>query len=60
MREINARNPLVFPSAAEGVLIVKETELFYNIIHDKVGVDTWFGSNKLLVGLTELDYLIDL
>jgi hypothetical protein len=58
VREIYARDPLVFPASAERILVIKETELLYNIIHDEVGVNTGLRSYQLLVGFTEFLNLV--
>jgi len=39
MCEIDAGDPLMAPTSAEGILIIKETQLFNYVVHDQIGVD---------------------
>ena len=57
--EVHTRYALVLPSLTEGVFVVKQRQLLYDIVHNQKSVDLRFVCHVLLVGLTELIHLVD-
>ena len=57
--EVDTGYALVLPALAEGVLVVKEAQLFDYVVHYEVGVDLGLVSYVLFVSFTKLANLID-
>lgn len=59
MREVDSAHPFMLPATAKLILVVQETQLLNNVVHDKVSVDLGLVSHVFFVCLTELTNLID-
>lgn len=59
VRPVDSGNAFVLPAPAEGVLVVKQTQLLNDVVHDKVSVDNWLVGHVLFEGLAQLAYLVD-
>lgn len=60
MRPVYSWYAFVLPPSAEGVLIVKKTQLFDDIVHYQVSVYLGLVGDVLLVGFAELVHLINI
>lgn len=60
MGEVDARNALMLPASAKRVLIIEQTQLLDNVIHDQVRIDLRFVRHVLFVSLTQLADLINI
>ena len=59
VREVNARNTAVLIALTKEILVVKQTQLLDDVVHDQVGVDGRLVTNNLLVRVAQLDHLLD-
>lgn len=59
VRPVNAADALVPPALAEGVLVVEQTQLLDDVVHDQIGVHLRLVGHVLLVGLAEQAHLVD-
>ena len=57
--EVDPRDSLVLPPLAKRILVVQETQFFYYIVHNQIGIDLWLVRHVLLVGLAQLADLVD-
>lgn len=57
--KVDSVNAFVLPAFAKLVFIVEQTQLLNDVVHNKVDIDSWFVCTDLLVGFTQLTYLID-
>ena len=59
VRKVDARNSFVLPALAKRGLVVQQTELLDDVVHDKIDVDLRFAAHALLVGFAKLTNLTD-
>jgi hypothetical protein len=59
MGKVDARNALLFPPLAKGILIVQQTQLLNDVVHDQVDINGGLVPNARLVGLAQLAHHVD-